>query len=140
KRFNYASECQKVLTEGTILGWANSLMTFSYSFIDDFLRQSSSKPPFPIPKLRFVQGAIAYALKPVEGSGHAPPTSHRAVYLLEELIPPGKPFIKYIHNSDATPLQDEGEDGYDVGVFLCFLQHLQYSHTHGLAYLSDFQG
>ncbi|KAF9541947.1 hypothetical protein CPC08DRAFT_650400, partial [Agrocybe pediades] len=131
---------QKVLTEGTLLGWANSLMELSYSFIDDFLRRSSIRPPFPIPRLRFVRGCIAYSLKPVEASGQAPPTSHRAVYLLEELIDTASPFIKYIHNGDATPLQEEGEAGYEMGVFLCFIQHLQYSKTYGQAYLSDFQG
>ncbi|KAF8149134.1 hypothetical protein B0H34DRAFT_667849 [Crassisporium funariophilum] len=132
KRYNFADESRKVLTEGTLLGWADSLLRFSYDFIDDFITaQSPVTPPFPIPRLRFVQAAIAYPDQ----------TLHRpATYLLEELIPVDLPFIKYIHNADATPLQDEHEPGYDLGVFLCFVQHVQFIITHGQVYLSNFQG
>jgi hypothetical protein len=49
-------------------------------------------------------------------------------------------FIKYIHNADAVPLQDINEQGHKIGVFLCFVQHVQFVHTHGQAYISDFQG
>ncbi|KAF9555575.1 hypothetical protein CPC08DRAFT_603542, partial [Agrocybe pediades] len=132
----------KVHTEATNLGWASSLLRFSYHFIDDFVnRHPESLPPFDIPRFRFVEGAIAYAEKPVEvGSSKAPVTSHRAVYLLEELIPSDKPFLKYIHNGEAVPLQDTWEPGYEIGVFLCFIQHVQFAQTHGQAYVSDFQG
>lgn len=67
-------------------------------------------------------------------------TAHRVAYLLEELIPSDVPFIKYIHNADAVPLQDPDEEGYDTAVFLCFIQHIQFVLTHGQAYISDFQG
>ncbi|KDR77554.1 hypothetical protein GALMADRAFT_138645 [Galerina marginata CBS 339.88] len=52
----------------------------------------------------------------------------------------GQTFVKYIHNADAVPLQDADEPGYEIGVFLCFIQHVQFVHTHGQAYMSDFQG
>ena len=141
KRFNYADESRKVLTEGTLLGWADSLLQFAYTFINDFIAENT--PPFPIPQLRFVRGAIAYSEKPLNGtpaSGASSGTSHRAAYLLEELLPKDLEFIKYIHNGEAVPLQDEDEPGYDIGLFLCFIQHVQFIHTHGQAYISDFQG
>ena len=52
-------------------------------------------------------------------------------------------FIKYIHNADAVPLQEHklhNEPGYEIEVFLCFIQHVQFMCTHGQAYISDFQG
>lgn len=141
KRFNYADESRKVLTEATLLGWADSLLRFAYAFIHDFIADKKpAEPPFPIPLLRFVKAAIAYSEKPlVNAPGTSSGTSHRAAYLLEELLP-DHPFIKYIHNSEAVPLQDINELGHDIGVFLCFIQHVQFVHTHGQAYISDFQG
>ena len=128
--------------EGTLLGWADSLLNFAYAFIHDFLADEKPvEPPFHIPCLRFVKSAIAYSEKPLVGaSGTSSSTSHRAAYLLEELLPMDHPFIKYIHNAEAVPLQDTNELGYDNGVFLCFIQHIQFVHTHGQAYISDFQG
>ena len=142
KRFNYADESRKVLTEATLLGWADSLLDFAYAFIHDFIADKKpAEPPFTIPNLRFVKGAIAYSEKPLVGvSGNSSGTSHRAAYLLEELLPMDHPFIKYIHNAEAVPLQNLSERGHDTGVFLCFIQHVQFVHTHGQAYISDFQG
>ncbi|PPQ94512.1 hypothetical protein CVT25_014166 [Psilocybe cyanescens] len=97
-------------------------------------------PPFPIPELRFVHAGIAFAQKEIDiaGSNHS---SLCASYLLEELIQSTElPFQKYIHNGDATPLQDPWEKGYDTGIFLCFIQHIQYQETAHQAYISDFQG
>ena len=56
------------------------------------------------------------------------------------LIPVDHPFIKYIHNAEAVPFQDKDELGHDIRVFLCFIQHVQFVHTHCQAYISDFQG
>ncbi len=39
-----------------------------------------------------------------------------------------------------VPLQDSDEPGYETGIFLCFIQHIQFKITHGQAYISDFQG
>ena len=144
KRFNYADESRKVLMEGTLLGWADSLLNFAYAFIHDFLADKKpAEPPFHIPLLRFVKAAIAYSEKPLvgaSGTSSSSGTSHRAAYLLEELLPMDRPFIKYIHNAEAVPLQDINELGHDIGIFLCFIQHIQFVHTHGQAYISDFQG
>ena len=129
--------------EGTLLGWAESLLDFAYAFIHDFIaHKKPAEPPFSIPHLRFVKAAIAYPEKPLGASSTSSDsdTSHRAAYLLEELISVDHPFIKYIHNAESVPLQDIGELGHDIGVFLCFIQHIQFVHTHGQAYISDFQG
>jgi len=139
KRFNYADESQKVLTEANLLGWADSLLLFSYQFIDHFISLHGS-PSFDIPRFRFVNAAIAYSEKAIDSSVKSPALSHRAVYLLEEFIPQHDDFIKYIHNGDAVPLQERWERGYETGQFLCFIQHVQFVQTHGQAYISDFQG
>ncbi|KAF4612188.1 hypothetical protein D9613_004565 [Agrocybe pediades] len=38
------------------------------------------------------------------------------------------------------PLPEEGEDGYETSLFLCFIQHVQFQFTHHTVYISDFQG
>lgn len=140
KRFNYMDESHKILTEATSLGWADSLLQFAYDFINDYIQKNNlSDNPLSIPRLRFVKGLVAYAEKPLGKSGSRQ-TSHCAAYLLEELLPTDKEFIKYIHNGNAVPLQDPDESGYDTAVFLCFIQHIQFLNTHGQVYTSDFQG
>ena len=52
--------------EGTLLGWAESLLDFAYAFIHDFIaHKKPAEPPFSIPHLRFVKAAIAYPEKPL---------------------------------------------------------------------------
>lgn len=142
KRFNYKDESQKVWTECIVLGWADSLLRFAYSYLDSFLEGHTQDPTdssiLPIPRLRFVKSALAYAEKPLDAVGTSS-SSHRAAYLLEELIPDFD-FIKYIHNGNAAPLLEPEEEGYDIAVFLCFIQHVQYVITEEQAFLSDFQG
>jgi hypothetical protein len=151
KRFNYADESRKVLMEAMLLGWADSLLYFAYAFIHKFIADKKpAEPPFTIPQLRFVKAAISYSEIPLQvvgatrrtssSLGTQATTSHRAAYLIEELLPMDRSFIKYIHNADAVPLQDINEQGHEIGVFLCFVQHVQFVHTHGQAYISDFQG
>ena len=140
KHFNYADKSWKVLTEGTLLGWADFLLQSAYEFINDFIaNQALVEVPFEIPQLRFVKAAIAYLEKLLNNAlGASSSTSHHVAYLLEELFPTGNLFIKYIHNADAIPLQDHDEPGYNTAIFLCFIQHVQFILTHGQAYISDF--
>ncbi|KAE9401194.1 hypothetical protein BT96DRAFT_818219, partial [Gymnopus androsaceus JB14] len=49
-------------------------------------------------------------------------------------------FTKYIHNGSPFPLLDGFEKDYDICLFLCACQHLQYSKTQELPYVSDYQG
>ena len=41
KCFNYTDESHKVLTEGTLLGLADSLLEFAYAFIHNFIADQS---------------------------------------------------------------------------------------------------
>ncbi|KAI5999707.1 hypothetical protein EDD15DRAFT_2151225, partial [Pisolithus albus] len=64
-----------------------------------------------------------------------------SVYLLEEKIEGGSAtFTKYIHNMDCGPSLSAHEDGYDIAEFLAFTQHVQYSKTGGLVFISNYQG
>jgi len=136
-RYSVTDELTKVLVEANILMWASCLMSVTYGFIDRFLEKSSQPPPFFIPRLRFVQAGIAVAQQAINRRS----TAH-AGYLLEEYIDPSVqgPFIKYIHNTDAVLLSDENEEGYNIALFLCFAQHVQYTKTGCATYVSDFQG
>jgi Alpha-kinase family len=144
KRFNFDDESRSLHTETTMLGWAESLLTYAYNFIRSTIRKRGEEPPMPIPSLRFVYAVLAYAQKSLDTSGTSSSrqsSSHRAVYLLEELLPLDKKrFIKYIHNGDAIPNVPPGEDGYETASFLSFIQHVQYQFTGGNVYISDFQG
>jgi hypothetical protein len=136
-RYSVSDELTKVLVEANILVWATCLMSVTYGFIDRFLGKSPIPAPFDIPRLRFVQAGIAVAQRALNQRSTA-----RAGYLLEEYIDPllQGPFIKYIHNADAVPLSEKGETDYDIALFLCFVQHVQYEKTGHSAYVSDFQG
>lgn len=139
RHLSLVDEGKLVLVEANILAWAHSLLNFSYRFIDHRL-DTVGYPSFPIPRLRFVDGAVVFPQRDID-SKIAAPVSNRAVYLLEEIINREQlPFLKYIHNSDAKPLQDPDEDGHETGVFLCFIQHLQYVKTRKQVYISDCQG
>ena len=97
-----------------------------------------------IPSLQFVHAVFAYAQKSLDvygtSSSHQS-SSHQAVYSLEELLPINKkPFIKYIHNSDVVPNVQPQEEGYEMALFLSFIQHIQYHLTGENVYISDFQG
>ena len=144
KRYNFDDESKSLHTETTMLGWAESLLTYAYNFIHSTIRKQEEEPPMPIPSLRFVHAILAYVQKPLDAPGTTSSrqaSSHRAVYLLEELLPVDeKPFVKYIHNGDAVPNVLPGEEGYETVLFLSFIQHVQYQFTGGNVYISDFQG
>ncbi|KAJ6488758.1 hypothetical protein C8R45DRAFT_827125, partial [Mycena sanguinolenta] len=62
-------------------------------------------------------------------------------YLVEEFIEGGSDtFVKFVHNGDANPLLDAGDELYYIAEFLCFTQHLDYFKTDGTVFLSDLQG
>lgn len=145
KRLGVVDEEKKVMVEANMLRYASSLLNFAYAHINQFIADHDPpQAPFIIPELRFVNGAIAFAQKEVDVSHHGlgTPISHRAVYLLEELLQlkDKSAFDKYIHNANATPLLEVNEPGYETAVFLCFIQHIQFVKTHYQAYVSDFQG
>ncbi|PPQ85881.1 hypothetical protein CVT25_015773, partial [Psilocybe cyanescens] len=140
KCYPAADEKIKILNEAKLMGWAVSLLHLAHSFINQFLKTAEISPPFQIPNLCFVHAGIAFAQKEIDAIGSAH-SSLRASYILKELIQSTElPFQKYIHNSNAIPLQEPWEKGYNMGIFLCFVQHIQYQETAHQAYISDFQG
>jgi Alpha-kinase family len=136
-RFAFDTELKKVLSEANLLYWASSLMAFTYDFIARDIAASPYPPPFDIPALRYVNGAVAIAQIPSNSKG---PTFH--VYLVEEFIDEDLEglFTKYIQNATARSLLKPDQEGYDIAEFLCFCQHVQYEKTGGSTYISDFQG
>ena len=96
-------------------------------------------PPFDIPRVCFVDAGLALSYAPGVTRYSKVGSIHTA-FLIEEFIEGGNNFIKYIHNSSATPLLDPDEEGYELALFFSFAQHVQFVKTGGLAFISDFQG
>ncbi|KZT53392.1 hypothetical protein CALCODRAFT_409275, partial [Calocera cornea HHB12733] len=94
-RFDFVTELNALHMEAVCLAWASSLMAFAYDFISQHIRDAIEPPEFDIPKLRFVDAALAIA------SGGA-----QKAFLLEEYIEnqQGLAFVKYIHNGKAVPI------------------------------------
>ncbi|KZT56062.1 hypothetical protein CALCODRAFT_414930, partial [Calocera cornea HHB12733] len=94
-RFDFVTELNTLHMEAVCLAWASSLMTFTYNFINQHIRDAIEPPDFDIPRLRFVDAALAIA------SGGA-----QKAFLLEEYIEnhPQLTFVKYIHNGKAVPI------------------------------------
>jgi len=82
---------------------------------------------------------MAIALKPIDNGPS--PTTNRAAYILEEVLPGVKSdFVKYLHNASAASELSPDDPDYQLAEFLMFIQHVQYAITGGVAYVSDFQG
>ncbi|KAI6123338.1 hypothetical protein EV401DRAFT_1293052 [Pisolithus croceorrhizus] len=142
-RFSLGDELPKLHCEANTLYWAKALLTMTYDFIDGAILSADSPPPFKIPRLRFVEAGLALAhsqftkglVKPKFGGTVC------GIYLLEEKIEGGSTaFTKYIHNMNCKPSLSADEDGYDIAEFLTFTQHVQYSKSGGLVFVSDYQG
>ncbi|KAG1864857.1 hypothetical protein F4604DRAFT_1928669 [Suillus subluteus] len=148
-RYSSADELKNVLKESKVMYWAKSLLDYTYNYIDHHISTSSIPPPFDIPRVRFVDAGVAlgYGQRTATAStgskpGAKPGGTVSAIYLLEERIMFGdnEEFTKFIHNMDCVPSLDADEYGYDLAVFLAFMQHIQYVQTEGLAFISDYQG
>jgi len=139
-----------VTGEANLLVWANALLDFAYDFIFDYAQNNNLNAPpgvedflSIIPLFRFVEAGVAVVVKPLETTSAGQPSTQRATYLLEEMLP-GTPaeFVKYLNNFEATSFFERGDSEYELAEFLMFMQHVQYqiTHWHGTAYISDFQG
>ncbi|TEB37827.1 hypothetical protein FA13DRAFT_1583991, partial [Coprinellus micaceus] len=129
-RYGVKEEVQDLLIEANLLYWASAMLAYAYEYINKIIAHKGLPKNLPLPRLRFVKAAFAYAksLSP----------SIMFSYLLEERIQGS--FVKYVHNGGPIPLLEVGEPGHDIAVFLCFTQHLQYIQTEGIAFISDYQG
>lgn len=144
-RLTVTDEQHAVTGEAKLLVWANAILEFTYDFIFDYAQTNHAPPGVDdfmsiIPLFRFVEAGVAVVVKPMETSAGRPSTQ-RATYLLEEMLP-GAPaeFVKYLNNSKATTFFERGDSEYELAEFLMFMQHVQYQITHGTAYISDLQG
>ncbi|KAI6104968.1 hypothetical protein EDD16DRAFT_1492209 [Pisolithus croceorrhizus] len=142
-RLSLGDELPKLHREANTLYWANALLTMTYEFIDGAILSADARPPFNIPRLRFVNAGLALAHSQLT-KGLAKPKfggTLCGVYLLEEKIEGGSDaFIKYIHNMDCGPSLSADMDGYEIAEFLAFTQHVQYAKSGGLVIISDYQG
>ncbi|KAG1871819.1 hypothetical protein DFJ58DRAFT_713773 [Suillus subalutaceus] len=117
-RFAREDELEKTLDEVNCLYWGTSLLGMAYTFIDEMIKTGnvSQDVVVELPRLRLVRAVLAIPDDPNNGLG--------ANYLIEERIS-GK-FVKVEKQSS--------------GLFLCFVQHVQYHLTNNMVYLSDFKG
>ncbi|KAJ6534301.1 hypothetical protein B0H19DRAFT_964622, partial [Mycena capillaripes] len=129
---------QDLMSEIACNVWSACLLDDVYRGIDKFISTAPTPPPFEIPRLRFVRVAFAsegkQTTKDYARSG--------MVFLLEELIDEKEqgPFRKYINNRAAIPTSFQDEENRHRAGFLAFTQHWQFKVTHGLAFVSDYQG
>ncbi|TDL18616.1 hypothetical protein BD410DRAFT_728351, partial [Rickenella mellea] len=133
-RYPPPDEIRHSTKEGQALYWATSLHMFTYTYINKVLGKAPAPPPFNIPQLQWVRGGIAFTIQQDGRRG--------GCYIIEELVDSSKygPFIKYIHNSSATPVEGLSASETDIALFLCFTQHVQWNKTGGQVFISDFQG
>ncbi|KAG6849216.1 hypothetical protein H0H93_010410 [Arthromyces matolae] len=144
QQYVFNDELDRVLVEANMLYWGSSLMSLGYAFIISYLATQPQRPEFEIPQLRFVKAgvAVSHDRKGAQKiSGGAPKgTELKRAYLLEEYIDEKDEFVKYISNGSAVPCLDIDHPLYNIAEFLSFIQHVQYSKTGGIVYVSDFQG
>lgn len=131
-RYVGSTDLEKMQLEANTMYWAHSLTAMAQQFLD-----SKERPPFALPRPRFVDAGLALVYS--EPGPHTSKRQLHHVWLLEEHMA-AEGFKKYILNDNAVPLMGKGEEGYEMAQYLCFVQHIQYEKTGGLAYVSDFQG
>jgi len=113
------------------LVWGQVLLDLVYMFVKKCI-VSCGNPPFPIPKMWFVDAALAVEHITGEDMGCA--------FLLVETIEDQVKFRKYMNNVSAVPLSFNQNEDTKQAKFLVFMQHVQYYKTRKLAFISDYQG
>ncbi|KAK7041227.1 hypothetical protein R3P38DRAFT_3179849 [Favolaschia claudopus] len=120
------------------IAWSAALLEDVYEGIDNFIANAANTQlPIEIPRMRFVQ--VAFATEGKTGEPGRP----RSVFLVEELIdePAQGQFRKYINNRTPVPTNFiPRTENHNRALFLAFTQHWQFKRTHGLAFVSDYQG
>lgn len=123
-------QAEQLTSEIACLGWGTALIEEVYNFIE-VEEAKRGKPPFDIPRMRFVQAALAIAK-----------TDAKETFLIEEVIDEKKEgkFVKYLNNDSPKPIKLKNPERIMRAEFLSFAQHAQYMKTGGMAFISDFQG
>lgn len=117
--------------------WAQALFRLVYNYIDSVNKTNKVRDFIEVPKMRFVDAALAIEVVE-QGSSKNPPR----IFLLEEMISEATEgvFRKYMNNLPSNYFHFDNEEDYTRADFLRFSQHLQYWKTKGSAYVSDYQG
>ncbi|KAK7016701.1 hypothetical protein R3P38DRAFT_2785870 [Favolaschia claudopus] len=126
------------------LAWSAALLEDVYEGVDNLgisfiatRNAADTQLPVEIPRMHFVQAVFATEGKTGE------PGRPRSVFLVEELIDErvqGQ-FRKYINNRTPVPTNFiPRTENHNRALFLAFTQHWQFKRTHGLAFVSDYQG
>ncbi|KIK79841.1 hypothetical protein PAXRUDRAFT_160174 [Paxillus rubicundulus Ve08.2h10] len=106
---------KKVFCEVNMLYWAKAFMKMTYDFIEHNLVKAKEPPPFKIPHIQFVEaGLVLVYAQTIKGLRGPRAGTMSIAYLAEEEIKSDEGFIKYIHNSDCTPIPEPHEPGYDI--------------------------
>ncbi|KAJ7807944.1 hypothetical protein B0H13DRAFT_1928707 [Mycena leptocephala] len=128
---------QDLITEVLCNVWSACLLNEVYAGIDKYISMASTSPPW-IPKMRFVEVAFATDGKQTDMDNGR----QRTVLLLEEVINETEegPFRKFVNNRAPVPTTFKDQRNIDTAAFLAFTQHWQFKMTHGLAFVSDYQG
>src|SRR5258707_7551039 len=113
------------------LYWGAALMGMAYTFVDEMLKTGKARKDVEnlVPRLRLVHAALA-----IPADANNLNNDFSVNYLVEERII-GK-FVKYINNNQAVPAPGLGSKEADIGLFLCFVQHVQYQLSNEMVYLS----
>jgi hypothetical protein len=108
-----------------------------YSILNRYISMAPTSPPW-IPRMRFVEVAFATDGKQTDMDNGR----QRTVLLLEEVINETEegPFRKFVNNRAPVPTTFKDQRNIDTAAFLAFTQHWQFKMTHGLAFVSDYQG
>lgn len=129
-------QLDKFIVELNVGHWAKALMALVVWFIQKSDKSLGTKPPFKVPRMQYLDMAIAISPKPDD------PTKSQSVFLVEPYLNEASEgmFRKFMTNSSATPLEMDNDEDNHCGAYLAFAQHVQYVETHGLVFVADFQG
>ncbi|OJA15434.1 hypothetical protein AZE42_12347, partial [Rhizopogon vesiculosus] len=94
-------------------------MGMAYTFVDEMLKTGKVQKDVEnlVPCLRLVHAALA-----IHADANNLNNDFSANYLVKERII-GK-FVKYINNNRVVPAHGLGSKEADIGLFLCFIQHV----------------
>ena len=115
------TQVRNLTLEIACLVWARVLLNLVYKFVERGIALHGT-PPFQIPRMRFVEAALA--VEQVEKDVEA------RAFLLEEVIGENEGrFRKYMNNISATPTHFANGEDEERANFLAFTQHVQYFKT-----------
>jgi len=134
-RFRGDADYEKIVQEIICLDWATILLDLTYIFIEGAVVEHG-EPPGGIPRLCFVRAMLA------EGTPTVDPQEKKYFLIEEWMGDAAETFTKYINNGhpESCVQADAPAEAHQIAEFLCFVQHVQYNQTGGLAFTSDYQG